>query len=94
MSISPKQKDEEFMKISTVKKTEYIIKKSLSFFWTNPLKYLFYFVVFIGIIGNVIGHIFPLPFYIILLILGFVEIYKELYLFLYPEMKILLDKEK
>ena len=94
MSISPKQKEAEGIKVSTVKKTEYFVKKSLSFFWTNPLKYSFYFVALIGVIGNVVGKVWPLPFYILLSILGVVEIYKELYLFFHPELKLLSAKEK
>lgn len=94
MSISPKEKEIKDIKISTVRKTGYIIKKSLSFFWTNPLKYSFYIVALIGVIGNVVGRILPIPFYVLLSILGFVEIYKELYIFIYPEIKILSDNNK
>ena len=75
MSIGPNTKEDENFKISATKKAAYLIGKSVSSFWEDPLKKIFYLALLACIVGLVLGHRFPFEFYLILGIISVVEAY-------------------
>lgn len=75
MSIGPHTKEDENFKISATKKAAYLIGKSVSSFWQDPLKKIFHIALLACVVGLIFGHKFPFEFYLILGIISVVEAY-------------------
>lgn len=76
MSIGPKEKGDESFEVGAGKKAEYLVRKSISFLWENPIRNIFLISLMACVGGLLFDHKFPFEFYIILGILSIVEVWK------------------
>lgn len=75
MSIGANSK-EAGLEVSPIQKVEYLAKKTVSFFFDDSLGYIFDLTLIGCIISLFFNHQFSWQFYVILLSLGGVQIYK------------------
>lgn len=70
MSIGPKTKQDQGIRVSFADKTKFIAKETLKTFFLDPTHYLFYGALSFTIIGLLLGRSFQWPLYVILVLLG------------------------
>lgn len=76
MSIGPKSQLREEFKVGITKKVEYVVKKSFEAFRVDPLGYTFDIAYILAMISLFFNKKLPFEFYLLLAVLGVIQVYK------------------
>lgn len=78
MSIGPTTKDQN-VKVSVANRAQYVTKRSLTAFFSDPSLYLFYGSLTAILVGLVLNHAFPWQLYVLTAGLGVFRLLRHFY---------------